>query len=168
MEQIKFKAFNTHDKKWYGNEMSLCLLYQEAIGNPYDKEKWKIVRHSGLPDIFKMEACEGDIIKAWWGQDINSPDYGIGKVIFHCGCFMIEWIGDKEANMELLGMVYKTGRLRFFEVLNNIYENPELIHTYMNNKDPKEGQQEAEQNNAAAEQESNTGNDNQGSAGDDE
>ncbi len=85
------------------------------------------MQFTGLKDIDNIDCYENDIIKAVWGEDINDEIFGIGKVIFNCGCFMIEWIDDKEANMELLGMIYKTGRPRVFKILGNGFENPELL-----------------------------------------
>jgi len=85
------------------------------------------LQFTGLKDIAHADCYEGDIVKAVWSEDINDKLSGRAKVIFNCGCFMLEWIDDPEANMELLGLLYKTGRPRVFQILGNIYENPELL-----------------------------------------
>jgi uncharacterized phage protein (TIGR01671 family) len=95
----------------------------------YSITKGCLMEFTGLKDIANEDCYENDIVKAVWSEDINDELFGIGKVIFNCGCFMLEWIDDREANMELLGMIYKTGRPRVFKILGNEYENPELLRT---------------------------------------
>ena len=72
-------------------------------------------------------ACKDDEI---FENDIVKCGYGIGKVIFHRGSFMVEWISDKEANMELLNSrkgIYARTDDELFEVIGNSIENPELL-----------------------------------------
>ncbi len=86
-----------------------------------------LMQFTGLHDIANTECYENDIVKAVWSEDINDEIFGIGKVIFHCGCFMIEWIDMPDTNMELLGMIYNTGRPRVFKFLGNQFEHPSLL-----------------------------------------
>jgi uncharacterized phage protein (TIGR01671 family) len=70
----------------------------------YEVDPETIGQATGITDTTNTEIFELDIV---------TVEYGIGKVIFHNGCFMIEWIDDPEANMELLGFEnYKQGRPR--------------------------------------------------------
>jgi len=76
---------------------------------------------TGLTDKKGVEIFEGDIVKV---------EYGIGRVVFNAGCFMIAWIDDPEANMELLGILIKpiSGRPRKeLEILGNIFEHKNLL-----------------------------------------
>ena len=81
-------------------------------------------------DIDKKECCSGDIVKAVWSNDIDDQIHGFAKVVFRSGCFMLEWLDDREANAELLAFHYKTGRPRLFKILGNEFENPELLHKF--------------------------------------
>jgi uncharacterized phage protein (TIGR01671 family) len=81
----------------------------------------QIMQSSELLDKFDKEIFEDDIVQC---------EYGIGKVIFKNGCFMVEWIDDKESEMELL--FSRKGRWKRegdeqFTVIGNIYQNKDLL-----------------------------------------
>lgn len=84
-----------------------------------------LIRFTELYDIEKNELWEFDVVKT---------SYGIGKIVFNAGCFMIEWIDDSEAYMELLAFEPKSfGRARTDLVkLGNIFKNPELLKKIKN------------------------------------
>lgn len=77
------------------------------------------LRFTDVQDRHGNLVFEGDVVQV---------PYGRGQVVFSAGCFMIQWIDDPEADMELLGMD-KRGRSRSnLEVLGNAYECPKLLH----------------------------------------
>ena len=112
----KFRAWN--GKKMinpdYINRGGVAHWKENSV-NETSKE---IMLFSGLQDMDNQDIYEGDIIKI---------EYGIGEVLFKAGCFMISWLDDKEANMELLGMYHKShqfGKPREdVKIISNIYEN---------------------------------------------
>lgn len=118
MRQIKFRA-------WDGSKM-----YEPAIVNGKDWnlmedrpiEGFTLMQLTGLVDKNGKDIYEGDVVRC---------GYGTGVVTYNVGCFMVEWIDDKEALMELLGLNRKFSRQRedeeAFEVIGNIHENPELL-----------------------------------------
>lgn len=80
-----------------------------------------VMQFTGLKDLNDKEIFESDILKC---------GYGVGKVIFKSGCFMVEWIDDKEAYLEFVfsqkGM-YTRKDDECFEIIGNVFENPELL-----------------------------------------
>ncbi len=75
----------------------VCSAYYTAIDIFEDckiaAKKYEERKFTGLYDKKGVGICEGDWVEC---------DYGVGKVIFHSGCYMVEWLSDPEANMEFL------------------------------------------------------------------
>ena len=83
----------------------------------------ELMQFTGLLDKKGKEIYEYDILQC---------EYGIGKVIFNAGCWMVCWIDDREASMEFVFI--RKGRYRRnerdddeFEIIGNIFENAELV-----------------------------------------
>ncbi len=85
-------------------------------------------QYTGLYDSENEPVIEGDLINA---------GYGIGKIIFREGCFFIEWIDDKEANIEPLGWTKNNRPRTGFIVFGNVHENPELLPTMIEEEKSK-------------------------------
>jgi hypothetical protein len=82
----------------------------------------QVMQSSELYDIYSKEIFEDDIVQC---------EYGTGKVVFKSGCFMVEWIDDKESEMEFLfsrnGRYKREGGGEQFAVIGNIYQNKDLL-----------------------------------------
>lgn len=138
MKKLLVRAFDNWDKRflytdwnsfrnWYDAEKGGKVVFQR--GKPYEQiNMTEPELFTGLKDIAHINCFQNDIVKAVWSENINDEIFGIGKVIFNAGCFMIEWLDDREANMELLGLIYKTGRPRVFKIIGNVSQNPELLN----------------------------------------
>lgn len=141
MEQreIKFRGQRIDNKQWVygfyvisrarheGWEESGCWfsIHVETSDleepSSYKVHPETVGQYTGLKDKKLLEIYESDIVQC---------GYGKGVVIFHAGCFMVEWIDDKEANMEFL--FSRNGRSTRrqddeFEIIGNIYEHPHLL-----------------------------------------
>ncbi len=121
MKIFKFRVWDKTCNTWVEN----CKIFQ--YGNVSSCEVWLtpseqvIQQYTNILDKNQKEIYEGDIVKC---------GYGIGEVIFNAGCFMVQWICDPEANMELLFSrkgTYRRTNDEMFEVIGNIFENPELL-----------------------------------------
>lgn len=86
-------------------------------------------KNTPLMQFTGMEDKNGNML---YESDIVECGYGKGKIIFKSGCFMIEWIDDKEAYLEFLFSrkgIYIRKDDEQFELIGNIYENAELLTT---------------------------------------
>lgn len=112
--EIKFRAFNTHDKEWYSDGVAKQLLYRDTIGEKYDRDKWKIVEYPGLKDKNGKEIYEGDIIKhGAFVYEVMFAEYG-----WYARC------KDAGISSEDLKKWLANGS----EVIGNIYETPHLLN----------------------------------------
>lgn len=126
--EIKFRAWQKAHKKMHYNVNLYSMGRGEMVKAQLDNKSFmdsiglscEVMQFTGLLDKNKVEIYESDIVEV---------EYGRGKVIFHVGCFMIEWIDDPEANMELLSMRNaKFGHVREdLVVIGNIFEHPHLL-----------------------------------------
>jgi uncharacterized phage protein (TIGR01671 family) len=91
--------------------------FTDQGGHVFKKENMVIQQYTGLKDIDEKEIYEGDILK-WATSLLENFKYESPIIVeFIDGCFTIagEAVGQYDAG--------------FFEVIGNIYENPELIKT---------------------------------------
>ncbi|MGX8234013.1 YopX family protein [Bacillus subtilis] len=124
MREIKFRGKPIEDYgdvKWfYGNAVINYddkLAYIEAVRQGYVPVEWESIgQYTGLKDKNGQEIYEGDIVVD--GRE-NSAE-----VVFDDGCFcVIGYLGDLRTH-PLRDSLFCGER---FEVIGNIYENPELL-----------------------------------------
>lgn len=119
---MRFRAFNTHDKEMYGNEVALQLMYKDSIGEKYDRNKWKILQCTGTQDQDKKDLYAGDIVEynhstseydfeKWLGEIFYDNEYRYGWAIRPIGINK----SDEDIGWEVI------------KIVGNKYENPELL-----------------------------------------
>ncbi|WP_332286659.1 YopX family protein [Bacillus velezensis] len=124
MREIKFRAY--HTEKRDGQEFPRMLDWDELLNNDeeelacYFKNEFSnvspLMQYTGLKDKNGREIFEGDIVID--GRE-NSAE-----VVFDDGCFcVIGYLGDLRTH-PLRDSLFCGER---FEVIGNIYEDPELL-----------------------------------------
>lgn len=120
MREHKFLLWDKNQRAFVkGNMVTINILTSLRTNNGFKlQSKYTILEYSGVDDKKGIELYEDSLVKV---------AYGVGRVVFHAGCFMLEWVDDPEANMELLSMDFKTGRPRpDIEYIGNMQLNYEL------------------------------------------
>lgn len=106
MREIKFRAWHK-EESYMTNSLELIDFadgYIIAYGN---LDKFELMQYTGIKDKNNKEIYEGDIVKALIDGEYYNQE--------------VDWIED----MELIGWNLKVDRE--YEVIGNIYENPELL-----------------------------------------
>lgn len=111
MREIKFRAWHK-EKKIMGEVLGIDILHKEIF---FSNEDVALMQYTELKDEYGDEIYEGDILS-------NGNDEKPYKVIFENGSFRAEFKGDfEEYSFDLIDVVAQS-----YEVVGNIYENPEL------------------------------------------
>jgi uncharacterized phage protein (TIGR01671 family) len=97
------------------NKIVIAFLDEnEQFGcGSYHQEDIILMQSTGIKDVNGREIFEGDIF--------NTPSQIKFFVVFDKGCFFYQNVFDEHPN----GLVYEI--VRDWEVIGNIYENPELM-----------------------------------------
>ena len=125
MREIKFRAWDKSSNRMYYDNPIIrgfhCLKPEESIAP---------MQYTGLNDKNGKEIYEGDLISRlrheeesnWGSKLVHKPEYTI-RVVFNEGCFCDADTGQPLGNILKSIVTHKIE----YEVIGNIYENPELI-----------------------------------------
>lgn len=100
MREIKFRAWDRKTKTMFG-----------GVNNISPREDYELMQFTGLKDKNGKEIYEGDVLRF-----LDKQIYE--KVLFKNGMFVREWA--EQENPLYLGLDH-------FEIIGNIWENPELL-----------------------------------------
>jgi len=110
MRTIKFRAWDTLEKKWFeGNESEVFSLMSNS------RVRYSFAQFTGLRDKNGKEIYERDICKV---RSISVGEY-FAEVVFGNGIFSLVGIGCSHQDLLAVPLVV--------EVIGNVYEDPELL-----------------------------------------
>lgn len=122
MRDIKFRAWDIQRHEFLsGGEVFIAIqpgrrpqntIYLDIIKDPDKyKDRFVLQQCTGLKDKNGKEIYEGDIVHCWGGE--------------HCQGY---WEHDSKIVINnMINDCFMMGEHEFFEVIGNIYENPELL-----------------------------------------
>jgi uncharacterized phage protein (TIGR01671 family) len=130
MRKIKLRCWNTNEKRWYFHGEEIWSLRPEitlVLNNTPKRENLVLMQWTGLKDKNGKEIYEGDLLI---DNDLEAVRYKIVWYDDQAG-FEIEALIDKEGNWDIVEPLdeFISGELSLpiFEIIGNIYENPELL-----------------------------------------
>lgn len=113
MREIKFRAWDIKNKQFWKQFKISSTSGSIYFPDDLKRNDWILMQFTGLYDINRKEIYEGDIVKL---EDVICP------ITWDDGGFqMITNINQgKSAAIQ--------NRLKYFEIIGNIYETPELLN----------------------------------------
>lgn len=130
MRDIKFRAWDKALKRWtnYSIDDDLLMFYDkhaECWETDREGERFILCQYTGLKNINGEEIYEGDIVKAV----SFSKWIGVAKYSDENQAFIFDDLDKKYRGKSTVFMnQFDDG----FEILGNIYENPELLEEVSN------------------------------------
>ena len=114
---MRFRAWDTFDEEMVND---IFFSWQdcgyESLNECLSDERWKFMQSTGMFDKNDVEIFEGDVVR------FHTPQLTtIGVVVFnrHEACFKVR--------NDFGGHWVTVFHTRYFEVIGNIYQNPELL-----------------------------------------
>ena len=128
---VKFRGKRVDNGEWVFGDYSRYSKYKSTIMVDLLEEEdyWvlseTVGQYTGLKDKNGVEIYEGDVVTACW-YDYEEPNHDMTGIVEFTEGWMSYWIADydKKEFSELNGQGYCHWTI---EVIDNIYDNPELM-----------------------------------------
>lgn len=138
MWEIKFRAWHKADKKTYEViAFNLGKWFLRGKAHPMPRSAIELLQYTGLKDKNGVEIYEGDIVHCthWFFDGNEVEEEFIASVGFKDGSYTLENINSRfysdYTGEENGAGVCWIGSINYteddYEVIGNIYENPELL-----------------------------------------
>jgi uncharacterized phage protein (TIGR01671 family) len=114
VREIKFRAWDKVVKAMAGDNMVRNNFMWVS-----QTENFILMQYTGLKDKNGNEIYEGDIVKGHYWMNGKTDNRIIGEIEYVGCCFLVTGINQYKGLREELNSI--------FEVIGNIYENPELL-----------------------------------------
>jgi len=128
--ELKFRAW---DKKRKRMRFDLPAFYFiKTMEEPLDRENFEVMQYTGLLDKNGKEIFEGDLIRHYWVDEYKGTSLDRREVIERVpGGFINRPLNDKEKKTDY-SLVHADNWN--FEVIGNVWENPELLEEEKQNE----------------------------------
>ena len=130
MREIKFRVWDEKRKRMYlVNDIDGLLQNTWFCPKGSDDGNWEddveLMQYTGIKDDNDKEIYEGDILR-FWDRDavIADTDGEIGYVVFNK---FNGWVVNKEKYDDEMSYYQILAFCENYEIIGNIYENPELL-----------------------------------------
>ena len=127
MREIKFRAWDSAKKimrsvaNIYTHSHSVFVLVREAAGGPPELIRTEcLMQYTGAKDKNGVEIYEGDVIRGSAGR--GQANYLVQWDPGNCGFIAEPLIAER------VWPGLNQGTTKYYEVIGNIYENPELVN----------------------------------------
>jgi hypothetical protein len=109
-----------------GSIISLQPLRDNATRSINETNRYELMQFTGLTDKNGKEIYEGDVVKV---TDLNAEETKNIVIEYKRGGYCIEWDGRFYDSSDVTLIAWAMEDEFEFEVIGNIYENPELLTT---------------------------------------
>ena len=140
MRELKFKAWDKKGMRWITDQIGLSLdgqimifdrkageqgewIYRDPKGECYTPGAWEqveLMQFTGLKDKNGREIYEGDIVKVFYENHDDTPKQEMTRLV------VVDW-REELCGFEIGYIDHHMPYYHDYEVLGNIYENPELL-----------------------------------------